>query len=135
MDLQGASRDEIFERASKHQYEAALTEALSGPTLFRPYLVWHSKAPFNFGESGTAAIDAAFDRVRHAGTEDDLRAAVANVQQAFMDDPPAIFLAWSVRARAVSKRFIVHAPEPGRDILSTLRLWKPATDERHASRN
>ena len=45
-----------------------------------------------------------------------------------IDDPPAIFLAWSERARAVSKRFVVPDAEPGRDILSTLRFWKPAED-------
>ena len=45
-------------------------------------------------------------------------------QRAIVDDPPAIFLAWSERARAVSTRFEVPV-EPGRDILSTLRLWRP----------
>ena len=49
-----------------------------------------------------------------------------------MDDPPAIFLAWSERARAVSKRFDVPPPKPGRDILGTLRLWKPAGDAAQA---
>ena len=29
------------------------------------------------------------------------------------------------RARAVSKRFVV-PDEPGRDVLGTLRLWKPS---------
>jgi hypothetical protein len=53
-----------------------------------------------------------------------------------MEDPPALFLAWSVRARAVSRRFIVPAAEPGRDVLSTLRLWKPSsTGHQQASRN
>jgi hypothetical protein len=51
--------------------------------------------------------------------------AVGNLVQTFADDPPAIFLAWSVRARAVSKRFDVQGEE-GRDVLSTLRFWKPA---------
>ena len=48
------------------------------------------------------------------------RAGVAAFQRAIVDDPPAIFLAWSERARAVSTRFDVPV-EPGRDILSTLR--------------
>jgi ABC-type transport system substrate-binding protein len=135
MDVEGASRDEIFERASTGHYEAAIIEALSGPTLFRPYMVWHSDGPLNIGHSGGPTVDKALDRVRHATDEAAFRSAVAGMQHAFMEDPPAIFLAWSVRARAVSKRFAVPAAEPGRDILSTLRLWKPATDERHASRN
>jgi hypothetical protein len=58
------------------------------------------------------------------------------VQQAFVDDPPAILLAWGERARAVSKRFVVQPPDPQRpDVLATLRLWKPRNDNRFASRN
>jgi hypothetical protein len=45
-----------------------------------------------------------------------------------VEDPPAIFLVWSHRTRAVSTRFDVQA-EPGRDILSTLRSWRPAADK------
>ena len=77
---------------------------------------------------GNAAIDAAFDRVRHSANDAEYTQAIAGLQQAFMDDPPGIFLAWSVRARAISKRFTVPPSEPGRDILATLRLWKPAAD-------
>ena len=53
--------------------------------------------------------------------------AVAGFQRAVVDNPPGIFLAWSERARAVNRRFDVPA-EPGRDILTTLRLWRPAND-------
>jgi hypothetical protein len=49
-----------------------------------------------------------------------------------VDDPPAIFLAWSERARAISTRFDVPV-EPGRDILSTLRLWRPIDQARYAT--
>jgi hypothetical protein len=89
----------------------------------------------NWGGFGNTTIDAALDRVRHAGSDDALRQAIVGLQQAFMDDPPAIFLAWSVRARAVSTRFVVPSVESGRDVLSTLRLWKPATADLRASRN
>jgi hypothetical protein len=51
-----------------------------------------------------------------------------------VNDPPAIFLAWRDRARAVSSRFHVVA-EPGADVLFTLREWRPAVDARVASRN
>ena len=126
MVVEEASREEIVRRAGSGEYEAAVTEFISGPTLFRPYLAWHSKGPVNWGHFGSPAIDTAFDRVRHAPTDDAYRGAVAGLQQAFMDDPPAIFLAWSVRARAISKRFNVQAEE-GRDVLSTIRLWKPGS--------
>jgi len=50
---------------------------------------------------------------------------VAAFQRAMVASPPAIFLAWSERARAVSGRFDVHE-EPGRDILNTIRQWRRA---------
>jgi peptide/nickel transport system substrate-binding protein len=127
--------DDLAKRAGSGQYEALLIEVISGQTLFRPYVIWHSQGSFNWGKFGTETSDAALDRVRHAQSDDEYRAAVAGLQQNFMEDPPAIFLAWSVRARAVSRRFVVPAVEPGRDVLSTIRLWKPSSGDLRASRN
>src|SRR5438552_2075238 len=135
MSLESVRQEESVRRAGKSDYDAALIELISGPTLLRTYKVWTSNGPSNWGTFGNPTIDAALDHVRNAGTDDQYRRAVASLQQAFADDPPAIFLAWSERARAVSKRFDVPTPEPGRDILSTLRLWKPTGEERRASRN
>ena len=111
-----------------------MTEVISGPTLFRPYLVWYTSSPFNWGHFGNATIDRSLDEVRQAPSEAAYRIAAGRLQHAFMDDPPAIFLAWSVRARAVSKRFDVQADE-GRDVLSTIRLWKPKGIQQRTSRN
>ena len=86
---------------------------MSGPTLLRPYQLWHSKGAINPGGLGNATVDAAFERVRHAATDKEYEQAVTGVQAAFMDDPPAIFLAWSIRARAVSKRFTVPGTRAG----------------------
>lgn len=135
MSVEQASRDEIVQRAGKRQYEAVITELLSGPTMLRTYMIWHSKGPLNWGQFGNPKIDAALDRVRRAESEPAYRDAVLDLQRAFIADPPAIFLAWSQRARAVSNRFVVATPEPGREILSSLRLWKPALADRQASRN
>jgi peptide/nickel transport system substrate-binding protein len=135
MDVEEVSRDDIVRRAANGQYEAAVTDVISGPSLFRPYMIWHSRGPINWGHFGTAAIDAAFDRVMHAPSEAEYRQAVAGLQDAFMDDPPAIFLAWSVRARAISNRFVVPPPKAGVDVISTLRVWKPAAGSAQASRN
>ena len=74
------------------------------------------------------------DRIRYAKSDDEYRAAVAGFQRAVVDNPPGIFLAWSERARAVSRRFDV-AAEPGRDILTTLRSWRPANDLQSVGRN
>ena len=135
MDVEEVTPDQVMQRVANRDYDAALLEGVSGPTLLRPYQFWYSSGPFNPGGLGNTTIDTALDHMRHAASDDDTRKAVAELQQAFMDDPPAIFLAWSVRARAVSKRFAVVQAEPGRDVLSTLRLWKPAADASHASRN
>jgi hypothetical protein len=78
-------------------------------------------------------IDAALDRIRHAASDDEYRAGVTAFQQAMVDDPLALFLAWGERARAVSRRFDVGAPNKDRDILSTLRLWRPLTTQQIAA--
>ncbi len=78
--------------------------------------------------------DAALDGIRHAPDDGAYKDGVAAFQRAIIDDPPAIFLAWSERARAVSTRFEVPV-EPGRDVLSTLRFWRPVGDRLQASRN
>jgi peptide/nickel transport system substrate-binding protein len=129
------SVDDLAKRAGSGQYQALLIELISGQTLFRPYMVWHSQGSLNWGKFGTSTSDAALERLRHAQSDAEYSDAVTGLQQNFMDDPPAIFLAWSVRARAVSRRFVVPAVEPGRDVLSTIRLWKPATADLRASRN
>jgi peptide/nickel transport system substrate-binding protein len=134
MALEEVTQERLMERLGKGDYEATLFEFISGPTLFRPYLLWLSDGPINFGHFGGRNIDKALNAVRFSGSEADYRAAVSNLNQVFSEDPPAVFLAWQERARAVSKRFSVPS-EPGRDILGTLRLWKPAADTRQASRN
>jgi hypothetical protein len=87
--------DELSKRAGAGQYEALLIEVISGQTMFRPYVVWHSQGPSNWGKFGTSTSDGALDRVRRAQSDDEYRDAVAGLQQNFMDDPPAVFLAWS----------------------------------------
>jgi hypothetical protein len=110
-------------------------EGIAGPTLMRVYNFWHSGGMNSRSTVATAAVNAALDRARYAENEVEYRQAVAHVLNAFENDPPAVFLAFSERARAVSKRFAVPS-EPGRDIMGPLvRLWRPASDERQARRN
>jgi ABC-type transport system substrate-binding protein len=105
---------------------------VSGPTLLRPYQLWHSGGFLNFKST---PIDAALDEVRHAASDDAYLKAVAGFQQAMLDDPPAIFLAWMERARAVTKHFDVPPVEAGRDIMAGLRQWKSSGLAQAASRN
>jgi peptide/nickel transport system substrate-binding protein len=132
MAVEQASMDTIAESLKNRRFEAVLTEMISGPALLRLYRLWHSG-----GATGVASpsIDAALDRVRYAASDDAYKDGVTAFQQAVLDDPPAIFLAWMERARAVSKRFAVPAGDPGRDVMSTIRLWKPTGTSQSASRN
>jgi peptide/nickel transport system substrate-binding protein len=126
MDLELTSVDKIFERVEAGNFDAILADSVSGPTLLRPSWFWRSGSSNNWGKYNNPAVDAALDAIRAAADDAAYRSAVAAFQRAIVDDPPAIFLTWSQRARAVSSRFDVPV-EPGRDILSTLRLWHPAS--------
>jgi len=126
MIVESVTREEIHDRMAQGKYDAALLELISGPTFLRPYLIWFSKGPINLGKFGNKTVDVALQRARNAETENAFKTAVAGVQHAFEEDPPAIFLAWSQRARAVSNHFVVPPADSGRDIMSTLRMWKPA---------
>jgi peptide/nickel transport system substrate-binding protein len=136
MRLQSLPPDEMFAAGRARNYEAMIFDSISGPTLLRLYLLWHSAGTLNTIGRGSPRVDAALDEARRATTDEEYRHAATDVQQAFIDDPPAILLAWGERARAVSKRFVVPPPSADRpDILATLRLWTSRNDQRVASRN
>jgi len=137
MDVQGVSQDQLYEAEKNREFEAVLIEGISAPTMLRVHFFWDSHGAGNPGGLGNDTVDAAFDRVSHAENETTYREAVSGLQEAFLDDPPAIFLAWGERVRAVSKRFDVPPLEPGRDVLATIRLWNPRErdDERFSDRN
>jgi peptide/nickel transport system substrate-binding protein len=120
--------EEWYARAQAGTFDILLADALVGPNVLRQYQFWHTGGPNNWGRYSNPSVDEALDRVRHAVRDDEYRAGVAAFQRAMIDDPPAIFLAWSRRARAVSAHFDVSV-EPGRDVLSTVRLWRSAADK------
>jgi peptide/nickel transport system substrate-binding protein len=122
--LEQVSVDEYQKRVDAGDFDAMLADAVHGPTMVRPALWWHSRGPLNWGRYSNSAVDAALEAINRAPDDAAYKTGVAAFQRAIVDDPPAIFLAWSERARAVSTRFEVPV-EPGRDILSTLRLWRP----------
>jgi peptide/nickel transport system substrate-binding protein len=134
LGLEFVTGDQYLSRLRSGDFDMILIDAGQGPNLARPYLFWHSDSPYNWGHYKNRKVDEALDSIRHAVDDEAYKAGVAAFQRAIIDDPPAIFLAWRERARAVSTRFHVPA-EPGTDILSSLRLWRPANEERLASRN
>jgi peptide/nickel transport system substrate-binding protein len=120
--------DALYTRVQSGEFDLVLADALLGPNILRPYQFWYPGSTNNWGRYNNAAVSTALDRVRHARDDDEYRTGVSLFQRAMFDDPPAIFLAWTERARAVSSRFEVPV-EPGRDVLGTLRLWRPAADK------
>jgi peptide/nickel transport system substrate-binding protein len=135
MNLETAPLDDALRRAEAGEFDAFLADAALGPTLIRPYWFWYTGGRFNWGRFSSDVVDSALDRVRASTSERDYIAAVASLQSAIVDDPPAIFLAWGQRSRAVSRRFAVPA-EPNRDILpGTLRLWRLAEGGNSAPHN
>jgi ABC-type transport system substrate-binding protein len=133
MDVETVGQEAAAKALAASSFDAMLIDIVGGSSLLRPYEFWHSNGTMNQAGLGSPTLDAAFDRVRYAASEDDYRSAVANLQKVTVEDPPAIYLAWAERSRAISTRFNVPS-EPGRDVLATLRLWKPAS-EAAASRN
>jgi len=128
------SIDDFQQRLTSGNFDAVLLNALVGPNLLRVYQWWHSGATYNFGGYRSDAADAGLDAIRHAADDAAYKAGVGVFQKAIIDDPPAIFLTWSERARAVSNRFDV-IPDSSGDVLKTLRLWRPVTSEMKAGRN
>jgi peptide/nickel transport system substrate-binding protein len=135
MRIQEVTQDEIIQAGKSKDFEALLIDVISGPSMFRSFRQYYSRAPFDLKPVGNSSIDAALDRIRHAPSDEEYRKGVTDFQRAIVDDPPEIFLVWGERARAVSRRFDVVRPEDGRDVLNTLRLWRPATVQQLASRN
>jgi len=131
MTIEEVPADQLIAAVKSGRFEAILNEMISGPTLLRAYQIWHSNGFLNYH---SPAIDAALDEIRYAASDDAYVTAVSHLQQTAMDDPPAIFLAWNERARAVTKNFSVPV-EQGRDILFSVRQWKQTAGAAQASRN
>ena len=117
--------DQGVARLRSGDFDAILFDYLQGPNMVRPYLNWYTGAPSNVGRYSNKAVDAAFDQIRLAADDSAYRAGVAALQSAIVNDPPAIFLTWRERARAVSRRFGVPAVPLGTDVFTTLRSWTP----------
>ncbi len=135
MKLTELSQQKLSERLTAGQYEAILVDTTTGPSIFRSYVRWHSDGPYNRNTYRSVAVDAALDRIDNSQSDDEYRQGVLDFQKAIVDDPPAIFLTWIDRARAVSNRFEVRGAEPGFDMLGTIRMWRPAAGGGFSSTN
>jgi hypothetical protein len=112
-----------------------LFEMVNARTLSFVYMFWHSPAPRapSFYFTGYRGADGTLDAIRRATSDEEIRKRTAELQRIFTSDPPAVFLAWQTTTRAVSAEFAI-PPEPGRDILSSIWRWKPASPGQLAER-
>ena len=130
--------EDFVSRINEGRFEAMLIEMISGPTLERGYQFWRSARHFKglntFGYENAEA-ERVFDVLRVSGNEAAVRSATSRLQQVLLDDPPALFLAWSERTRAVSRDFQI-VQDPSRDPidpLHTIWRWTAAADRQPAA--
>jgi ABC-type transport system substrate-binding protein len=127
MDVQPIKLQEFGQKhLKKADYEAVLMEILGSRPLDFLYSNWHSPGPGAYEglNTGYTSADPALDKLRAAIADEDVRAAVADVQRAFFEDPPAVFLAWTTATRALTRDFEVPDQGPS-DIMPAIRLWQP----------
>lgn len=113
-------------RIQAGDFECVLVDIISGPSLARPYSFWRSAKKFaglynTFGYENAEA-EQLFEQLRTSSNETVIRSATNRLQQVLLDDPPALFLVWNQRTRAVRHEFRVNR-EPDRDPLLTLWQW------------
>ena len=119
--------DHLQERLRTGKFDAVLVDMISGPSLGRPFLFWRSgtdSSGLNMFGYKNAEVDRLYDTLRGSSRDAVVLSVTSRLQRALRDDPPALFLAWTSRARAVRREFRVHQ-EPGRDPLATLWQWTP----------
>jgi ABC-type transport system substrate-binding protein len=130
MQFEVVSTDEYNQRIPDGQFQAVMVDIISGSSFARPYIFWRSAATFRgfnvFGYENPEA-ERLFERLRASAlNEAATRSAASRLQRVLLEDPPALFLAWSERARVVGPKF---RPEidPDRDPVLSMWRWRPGT--------
>lgn len=118
------------------RFEAVFLDLISGPTPARPYIWWrstrHFKGTYNVFGYENANAEKLFETLFRSTNEAAIRSATSNLQTVLYEDPPAIFIAWDTRARAISRRFVL--PNDGRDPMWSLWKWTVAPSSTVAQR-
>jgi peptide/nickel transport system substrate-binding protein len=126
--------EEYTLRIRAGQFDAVLMDSISGPTVGRPFIFWRSAREFKglnmFGYENPEA-ERLFQILRTSTNEAAVRSAVSRLQRTLLEDPPALFLVWNQRTRAVSRRFRVE--NSARDPLFTIWQWAENSDRRAVS--
>jgi peptide/nickel transport system substrate-binding protein len=129
LDLETSPMLDMVKRFAKGDFETFLFEMTNARGLSWMYRFLHSPVPggATFLAWHYDAADAVLDRIRFSNDDDEVRAGVSALQRILYDDPPAAFISWDERSRAVSRRFEVPSVA-GADVFTANLLWrwKPA---------
>jgi peptide/nickel transport system substrate-binding protein len=128
LQLEPIPAREMAERLGQGRFDAFLFEVASGRVLSWAYRFLHSPAEGGgLLRWGYRSADAVLDRLRHRADDNQVRADVSELQRVLYDDPPAVFISWDERSRAVTRQFEVPT-DPGEDVFATavLSRWVPA---------
>jgi peptide/nickel transport system substrate-binding protein len=111
------------------QLEAAFVNMISGPTPSRSYMWWRSARGFQgqynvFGYENAKAEEL-FEILIRSTNDAAIRSATARMQRVLYDDPPAVYVAWDTRTRAINRRFVL--PHNERDPMWALWKWTVAS--------
>jgi peptide/nickel transport system substrate-binding protein len=116
------------QRMQDGDFETAMVDLASGPGLSRSSIFWRSPRRLDVYTSfayENAETEALYDSLRNATSDTEVRSLTRSLQEAFRRNPPAIFLAWNERARAVPGDFQI-AVERDTDPLPNLWQWGTA---------
>jgi peptide/nickel transport system substrate-binding protein len=122
-------------RIREGRFEAVMLDSISGPSFGKAYIFWASQRALkglNFFGYDNPEVDRLFGLLRDSSmNEAATRSATNRLQRLFLEDPPALFLAWNERSRVIGPRF-QPVYETDRDPVLTLWRWTPG-DIRMAS--
>jgi peptide/nickel transport system substrate-binding protein len=120
---------ELNDRLSKGNFDATFIDLISGPGPGRTQMFWRSAkvaaGPYNVFGYENDEVEAAYGVLRANLNDAATRSATRRLQRAFLDDPPALFLAWNERTRAIRAELMLPS-ETGRDPLHSLWRWTRA---------
>ena len=127
MQIEAQPVEKYAQRLGRGDFEAVMLDMISGPSFARPYSFWRwggEQMAYNVFGYRNPVADKWFDALRFASGDAEYRGAASQLQQTLLNDPPALFLLWNERMRAISRRFEVPVGD-GRDPIPYLWQWTP----------
>jgi peptide/nickel transport system substrate-binding protein len=134
MQFEVVRAEDLDARIRVGHFDAFLIELLGGPSLSRAYMFWASARSFQglnvFGYENPQA-ERLFGVLRTTTNEGAIRSTTRSLQQVLLDDPPALFLTWNQRSRAVRRDFqiVQDATRDPADPMYTIWKWNHVVNE------